>query len=233
MNFDCVFINGDCYSAPNKDFAVYGEHISQSLKLPLVNLAAAGSSNDRILRSSIEFVESKKFQNPLIIVAWTFIRRIELWYHGDNQRIIRNLLDQTPEEYKSPRFVTLDWLLDVDEATVAQQKAVNDESFVHKHLTNFYTDLFLFSHYLQQQNLRYFFFSGAKNNEIPINCFPAIENLNLVQQVSNDKNIYQLHSFFIEDWAKENDPDHDQLNGNLSAQGHKDFAKHLLTLLPL
>jgi hypothetical protein len=233
VNFDCVFVNGDSYSAPYNNFLVYGDYISKYLKVPLINLAVAGSNNDRILRSSIEFVLSNKFQNPLIIIGWSFVRRLEVWYYGSTNRVLKRIPDQFNEEHKNLRFVTLDHLINENDATLEEKALINEDLFVHKQLTNFYTDLFLFSNYLKKENLSYFFFSGAKNNEIPIHCFPAIENLNLVQQVSNDKNIHQLHDFFIMDWAFKNDPEADPITGHLSESGHKKFANYLLTLLPL
>jgi len=233
LNFDCIFINGDSYSAPTQHFPVYSEYLSNCLELPLINLAIAGSNNDRILRSSIEFVESKKFQNPLIIIGWSFVKRLEVWYYGNNQKIIKALPDNINEDHKNLRFVTLDRLLNENEATLEQKALINEDLFVHKKLTDFYTDLFLFSNYLKKENLTYFFFSAAKNNEIPINCFPAIENLNQVQEVLKDKNIYQLHDFFIMDWARKNDPEANPDTGHLSEAGHKKFADYLLTLLPI
>jgi len=169
----------------------------------------------------------------LVIVGWSFIRRLEVWYYGSNKRVLNLIPDQSSEEHKNLRLVTLDWLINENEATVEQRALIDEDLFVHKQLINFYTDLFLFSNFLQKRNISYFFFSCARNNDTPINCFPAIENLNMVQEVTQDPNVYKLHEFFIMDWARKYDADASPLTGHLSANGHKNFADYLLTLLPL
>jgi hypothetical protein len=232
VKFDCVLINGDSYSAP-ASFEVYGDHIARVLGLPLINLAVVGSNNDRIMRSSIEFIEGTDFKYPLVIVGWSFIRRLEVWYYGNNQRILDCIPDQNNENHKNLKFVTLNWLIDINEATIEQKALVNEDLFVHKQLVNFYTDLFLFSNYLKTKKIKYFFFSAAKNSEIPIKCFPAVENLHMVQAVTKDTNVYQLHDFYIQDWAQKNDDKCHAVTGHLSAAGHQKFADYLVKQLSL
>jgi hypothetical protein len=231
--FDSIVVNGDSYSAAVSEHKVYAEYIAEKLDLPLVNLAAPGSNNDRIVRSSTEFLLTSNFKSPLVIVGWSFIRRLEVWYYGSNKRVLNLIPDQSSEEHKNLRLVTLDWLINENEATVEQRALIDEDLFVHKQLIKFYTDLFLFSNFLQKRNISYFFFSCARNNDTPINCFPAIENLNMVQEVTQDPNVYKLHEFFIMDWARKYDADASPLTGHLSANGHKNFADYLLTLLPL
>jgi len=233
MMFDSVVVNGDSYTAPDNQFKVYAEYVAEKLNLPLVNLACPGSNNERILRSSTEFLLKTGFKSPLIIIGWSFIRRLEVWYYGNNKKILNRIPDQSVEDHANLRLITLDHLINENEATIEQCALINEDLFVHKQLINFYTDLFLFSNFLQKEKISYFFFSGAKNNEIPISCFPAIENLNMVQKVALDPNIYKLHDFFIMDWSRKHDPDASPVTGHLSADGHKNFADYLLTLLPL
>ena len=106
MKYDCIIINGDSYSAPT-EHKVYSDFLSEQLAIPVKNFAVAGSSNARILRTSIEYVNEvkQKYQNPLVIIGWTFIRRLEIWYSGTHQK----LLTQIPDHSDS-RFVSLDWL---------------------------------------------------------------------------------------------------------------------------
>jgi hypothetical protein len=231
--FDSVIVNGDSYSAAKDQFKVYGEYIAEKLNLPLVNLAVQGSNNERILRSTTEFLLGTDFKSPLVIIGWSFIRRLEVWYYGSNKKVISRIPDQSPEDHTSLRLITLNHLINENEATIEQRALINEDLFVHKQLINFYTDLFLFSKFLQKEEISYFFFSGAKNNEIPIHCFPAIENLSMVQSVTQDPSVYKLHDFFIMDWAKKHDPEASPVTGHLSATGHKNFADYLLTLLPL
>jgi hypothetical protein len=226
--FDCIFINGDSYSAPKGK--VYGDFLSEQLQIPVKNYAVAGSNNHRILRSSIEYLNQIKseFQNPLVIIGWSFIRRLEVWYYGNSQKIIQAIPDKNNLDVsQQPRFITLNFLLKSGEATVEQKSLINEDLFVHKQLTDFYTDLYMFGHFLESQNLSYLFFSAARNTDCPINCFPYIDSLAQVQWVSNNPKIYRLHEFCILDWAKTNDPESHPVTGHLSEKGHKMFAQFL------
>jgi hypothetical protein len=224
-NFDCIFINGDSYSAPKQNDKVYADFLAARMKIPVINLAIAGSNNDRITRSSIESIETLKtqYQNPLVIIGWSFIRRLEVWYYGNNPTV----LNRIPDSDQS-RFITLDHLVNLNEATVEQKCLINDDLFIHKQLMNFYTNLYTFAHTLESKNLSYVFFSGARNTDCPINCFPYIESLSQVQWVANNKTIYKLHEFCIMNWAKENDPDSHPVTGHLSTTGHEYFANFML-----
>ena len=224
-NFDCIFINGDSYSAPKQNEKVYADFLSEQMKIPAINLAIAGSNNDRITRSSIEHIDqlTQQYQNPLIIIGWSFIRRLEVWYYGNNPVALQRVPDS-----EHSRFITLDHLVNLNEATVEQKCLINDDLFIHKQLMNFYTNLYTFAHTLESKNLSYIFFSGADNTDCPINCFPYVDSLAQVKWVSNNKAIYKLHEFCIQNWAKAHDPDCHPVTGHLSTNGHKQFADFML-----
>ena len=227
MNYDCILINGDSYSAPT-NYKVYGNFLSEKLGIPVINFAIPGSNNQRILRSSIEYLQQIKseYSNPLVVIGWSFIRRIEVWYYGNNQK----LLNAIPDSDHS-RFVTLDRVISAGEATIEQKSLINEDLFVHKQLMDFYTNMYMFAHILEAQNLSYLFFSAAKNTDCPIHCFPYIDSLQQVQWVANNKKIYKLHEFCIMNWAKENDSNSHPVTGHLSEEGHKKFANLLLSML--
>lgn len=230
MLYDCLLINGDSYSAEIKNKKVYGNFLSESLGIPVKNFAQPGSNNKRILRSTIEYLWQVKeqYQNPLVIIGWSFVRRQEVWYYGNNANIIQKIPDN-PDS----RLITLDSLLHAKEATLDQKSMILPDSQVHKSLTDFYTDLYLCSHYLKQQKINYFWFSAARNTDCPIHCFPYLMSLKQVQSVSQDQAIFQLHDFCIMNWANENDPDADSVTGHLSENGHLKFANFLLEKLPI
>jgi hypothetical protein len=228
-SFDCIFINGDSYSAPIYNQMVYGNFLQKKLQIPLFNHALIGSNNHRILRSSIEHIHNLKqnYQNPLIIIGWSFIRRLEIWYYGNNQKLINRVPD-SPDS----RFFTLNQVIGAGEATLEQKALINEDLFIHKQLMDFYTDLYMFAHLLESSNLSYLFFSAAKNTDCPIHCFPYLESLQQVKWVSGNQKIYKLHDFCIKDWAKENDPAADAVTGHLSINGHEKFSNFLLEKIP-
>jgi hypothetical protein len=220
MNYDCILINGDSYSAPEKNTKVYGDFLSDHFGIPVNNFAVHGSNNDRILRSSIEYLHEvkSKYNNPLVIIGWSFIRRMEVWYNGGNQSLLKTIPDSDQS-----RFITLDWILNSGEATLEQKALLHDEQGIHKQLMDFYTNLYLFARTLESQNVAYKFFSAAKNTPYPIGNFSYLNSLEQVQWVVNNTNIFKLHDFCISDWAKENDPGCSP-TGHLSEVGHNKFA---------
>jgi len=232
LPYDEIIVNGDSYSAPVG--IVYGNVLSEKLNIPVTNIAAAGSNNDRITRSTIEQVLSKlnTSNRLLVIVGWSFIRRIEVWYYGTNQLVNARIHDKNSSEpHKNPKFVTLDVLSQLNEITLEQKCLINEDLFVHKQLTDFYSNVYLLSQFLQNNSVDYLFFSAAKNVEVPVHCFPYIENLQQVQKVIQDPRILDLHNFYISDWASKNDPEANPTTGHLSTTGHAKFSEVLLEKL--
>ena len=162
----------------------------------------------------------------MVIIGWSFVRRQEVWYYGNNGQTI----DTVPDNQYS-RLITLDYLLNNSEATLEQQAMIPKDLHIHKQLTDFYTDLYLFSQYLKFKNIDYFWFSAARNTDCPIDCFPYLMSLTQVQSIAADPRIFQLHEFCIQDWAKANDSESNPLTGHLSKNGHKQFANYLYQLL--
>jgi len=230
---DCIVVNGDSYSAKIKN-RVYSDFLAEQLNIPVINIARQGSNNDRIRRTSIEkLLEIKgQYKKPLLIVGWSFIRRIEVWYYGNHSQVIHAIPDrENKESYQQPRFVTLDTLTSLNQATLEQKCLVNEDLFVHKQLTDFYTSLYMFAHTVESLGAELFCFSAAKNTEIPVDSFPYIESLQQVKWCASQKNIHQLHEFCIMQWAKNNDPAHAIKTGHLSEYGHQHFADELISWL--
>jgi len=225
--FDCVLINGDSYSAKTPYHLVYGDFLQEQLGLPVYNIAVPGSNNQRIIRSTLENLHL--YKNPLVLIGWSFIRRIEVWYYGTKKSVLNRIpdVDANSDSSKHPKFVTLDFLVQENEATLEQKCLINDDLFVHKQLTDFYTNLYMFAHTLECMQIQYRFFSAAKNTEIPISCFPYVESLHQVQWCANNKNFYHLHDFCFLNWAKENDANAHPVTGHLSVDGHKKFTSLL------
>ena len=226
---DCVLINGDSYSACGGHITkVYGNWIAEHFGVPLVNLSVEGSNNNRILRSSIEWLADTEYKNPLVIIGWSFLRRTEVCYYGNDPALINRIPDRNKTE---SRMITLDYLLDAGKATLEQKALLIDSSTLDKPLLDFYTDLYLFSKLLELKNINYFFYSAAKNTDSEVSCYPAINGLQIVKDVVNNPCIFQLHNHCTMDWALVNDPECSQDTGHLSLNGHKRWAEKILTLI--
>ena len=228
--YDCVFINGDSYSAPHQDGKVYGDYLAESCCIPVKNYAVIGSNNDRILRTSIEFLNRLRteYKNPLVIIGWSFINRLEVWEQRNEDQVPVIKLASDQAYFPQSKFITLDHLLKSNLATVEQKALVTNDTHGHKQLMDFFTGSYLFAHLLESLNYDYFLFSAANNEHFsPVNL-PAINQYSQVQWVDNNKKIYRLGDFHVHRWAKDNDPECDPVTGHLSENGHKKFATVLL-----
>lgn len=228
--FDCIYINGDSFSASNKEHLVYGDYLSEKLSIPVVNQAVIGTNNDRITRSTIEHIgDLKQYRNPLIIVGWSYIRRQEVWYYGEDEHIIKKYVpDQDNklhiDDIKQPRLLTLEWLIKTGKIREQEKYYIKDYNEVHKELVDFYTNLYMFAHTLQFHGLSYFIFSAAKNTDCGVENFPYINSLSHVDWCKHNPKIWRLHDFSIPEWAEKNDPNCDPVTKHLSQEGHRKFA---------
>ncbi len=186
------------------------------------------------MRSTIEYIESDTMigKNPLVIIGWSFIRRMEVWYYGESDDIKKRAPDNyartTADRY---RFITLDWILGTKEATDYHKNLlIDDPSYLHKIIVDFYTDIFLLSNYLKSKNINYLFFSGANNEECNPYWFQPATDLHMCYHVLNNDCIKPIHEFSIANWAKTHDKDCTE-TWHLSENGHKDFSKVIQELL--
>jgi hypothetical protein len=230
MKYDCLLVNGDSYTEPT-DTLVWADHLGLELGVPVVNLAIRGSNNKRILRSTIEYLESDHMlgKSPLVVIGWSFLRRLEVWYYGDK----KELLDRAPDNQdRGPdarlRFITLDWLLDSKEATDYHKNLIiNSPNELHKMIVDFYTDLFLMTRYLKSRAINYFFFSSGIQEELNPYWFMPATDLHLCYSVLNDPAIINFSDFSLAKWSKENDPNCREVTHHLSPEGHKKFSHFL------
>ena len=229
--FDCLLVNGDSYSAADTRFPVYADHLSKILGVPLYNISVAGSSNDRILRSTIQKSHEllSSHQSPLVIVGWSFLHRIEIWYHGSNEAIISKSPDQM-SEHSQLRFLTLDWIPD-KEIDIETKKFLTSVDTIDKKITDWYLHMYLLADFFDSRNLRYLFFSAADNTDFPITNFSALNQFSFVKSVKENRKIYDLDNFCIPTWAEMHDPNRRALTGHLSNTGHEHFATFLMERL--
>lgn len=230
MNYDGIIVNGDSYSARYADTLTYADFLGRALNVPVENVAQVGSSNDRIVRSTINAIDQFKFSNPLIVIGWSFLRRKEVWYYGSTRSVVNKCFDKT-DHHHSLQFTTVDFLISANEISDYEKFHIPDPVHVHKALCDFYQNLFLLANYLELKKYQYFWFSAADNSDCKIESFPALDRLPAVQWVKANNKIYQLHDFFIKKWARENDRDSRIDTGHLSELGHEKFSNFILAQL--
>ena len=213
-----VYINGDSYSAESAGQVPYSNFIANIIDIPVINHAVAGSCNDRILRTSLEYCANlKQNQRPLIIIGFSFIAREEIWIENIAQYSHRI------KDYFGSQLVSSEWLKKFDEATM---HAIIDQN-INKQVIHFYTKLFMFVQTLKSMDLQYYIFSAADNADYRNLNWDSLKNLQMFQRVSQDPNIINLHEFNIGKWAKDNHLSTTPTS-HLYEDGHKMFADYLL-----
>lgn len=225
-DYDCLLVNGDSYSAPHDRNPVYADFLARDLRIPAYNHARVGSSNDRICRTTIEYVNQVLDQGrrPLVVVGWSFVRRQEVWYYGPGTHHM--MPDQYRGDQHDPRLITLDFLLQDGMATLEQKAMIGNPNEIHKPLTDFYTNIYLLAQWLEHRNLPYLFFSGADNGDCPTVSFPFIRELSMVKWCENNPRIQDLHRFCVAQWALAHDTEA-SATGHLSSRGHRAFAIYI------
>ena len=75
-----VYVNGDSYAKVSNGKR-YGEFLSENFNCPVLNSAISGSSNGRIIRTSLrDLLDLKQTHNNIIaVISLTFPLRTELW----------------------------------------------------------------------------------------------------------------------------------------------------------
>jgi hypothetical protein len=232
--YDCIFVNGDSYSAPNFKIKVYADWLAEILKIPVINVAVPGSNNQRITRSTVEHLNTTLniYKNPLVIIGWSFLRRREVWYYGADNSVSTDIPDciLPKDDPINPRLITLDFLLKSNKATLEQKMLVDSDLHIHKLLADFYTNIFLIEQHLDNLNLDYIMFSAADNTDSRLSDYPYQSGLYQTRAVENNNKIWPLHDFCIKKFAQANDPDHTETY-HLSESGHNKFAIMLVDYL--
>jgi hypothetical protein len=166
-----IYVNGDSHSAgadiipgvcfaqddprylaygrrahPEAVLQTYGHRIAQSMNQGFFCEAESGSSNDRILRTTKQYIENTKDKNTIgfIIVGWTSWEREE-WKHGEDYlQVTASGTDSVPEsmeeEYK-------EWVI-----KQTMQELKRKEQLWHERIWDFHSEL-------KKQNIRHLFFN--------------------------------------------------------------------------
>jgi hypothetical protein len=215
-----LYVNGDSYS---ESYTPYSKFLAERLNVPVTNHAIRGSSNDRIIRSTIEYILSNPPKDTLFLIGFSFITREELW--ASNYKNIR-VIDTQP----GSRFTTIQTLLTKDLDNSTKEKIANID--INKNVIHFYYNLYMLSRLIKSLNYNYLFFSAANNTDWGDMDWDFLSTLGVYKAINSDPNIVNIHNFSIPGWAKENKIDHSE-TGHLYQDGHKKFADYLVDQLKI
>jgi hypothetical protein len=216
-----LYINGDSYSAYTEEHKVWPEIISEKLALTFVNQATPGSSNNRILRNSLEYI-SQNDKIECVIIASTFLSRDEEWVA--DRRILNKFVHTMPDWERSngSKFITSNFLNNLNVK-------------LEKQLFEYYQKVFLLTQMLKSKNIKYLIFSAAINylngldwDNDSLNYRNKLHIYKLLQQ---DPGFKDVDEFSLVQWAINTDQERSDSN-HLFAQGHLNFAEYLLEQAP-
>ncbi len=181
----------------------YGRHIADALCAELVCQASSGGSNNRIIRTTKQWIENNldKLQDTVMILQWTTWEREEWLHKGKWYQVNASGIDVVPPEleqrYKN-YIVNIDWNAKTLQA--------------HK-------DIWQMHLYLKSLHVRHLFFSGHST-------FSDIQN-------RHDWGTSYMHPYIREEsyhnWLKNNGGVYaNSQSYHFDAKSHRLWAEHML-----
>lgn len=220
-----LFINGDSFSAPQKDIKVYADYLAEKLQIEVVNYAVPGSSNARIIRTTIDFIIENGY-DYYFVLALSYVNRHETWatWLEDKTWAIMSNLNKN----SNIKLITEDFVVD----SILQNNLLHKQDFLtrnsNKEIVYLYKDLWLLKELLQKNNSKYLFFSGAPNINLPDIEWWVLNNLFTVRELKKDKNYIDIFEFNLPKWAQEHNLPVNETK-HLEESAHEKLADFLIT----
>ena len=200
-----IYVNGDSYTAQGDVIKTWPNFLHKDT----INDAVIGSSNDRIIRTTLDAVNTMSDKIDKVVIGFSYFSREEVYHTASNQ------------------FETLDRILSRSSTDRYKNKILGldiNEQFVHN-----YTKIYMLAKTLKSFGLDYLFFSAAPNQDWFNINWNYVKSFNIFEQVNADPNIINLIEFSLVSWARENQIPNSPTTGHLKdASGHKQFADYLL-----
>jgi hypothetical protein len=122
----------------------YGKRVADKLSAELVCEASSGGSNDRTIRTTLNWIENNpdKLQDTFMVLQWTTWEREEWLHNGKWYQVNASGIDTVPDELQEryKHFViSVDWNIKTPEA---------------------HNKIWTMHQYLKEQGIRHLFFNG-------------------------------------------------------------------------
>ncbi len=219
-----LFINGDSFSAPQKNHKVYGDYLAEKLQVDVINYAMPGSSNARIIRTTVDFIIENGY-DYCFILALSYVNRHETWatWLEDKTWAIMSNLNKN----SNIKLITEDFVVD----TLLRNSSLHKQDFLtrnsNKEIVYLYKDLWLLKELLKKNNSKYLFFSGAPNINSPDVEWWVLNELYTVRELKKDENYIDIFEFNMPKWAEENNLLINETK-HLEESAHEKFADFLI-----
>lgn len=230
LNWDLQDAQGKLVSTVDKHYDLFnwaGELKQQLGAEQLINDATGGGSNDRVVRTTVEYVKHlspARRKNTLVVIGWTIADRSEILIDRHWQRF--NPAQQFSQTVD--RIVLQDNLL-IEQLDQYQQQYVsyvfNDRQRVH----NYFQSLYLLSNLLDNLGIPYYFFNAlpawwnAGGDQISFDVLT--EFASEINWLESHKNIHSRHDTMFGYVHQNNLPVAPY--GHPLAAAHKSWAQHL------
>jgi hypothetical protein len=199
-----IYVNGDSYSERSSLGGAWSDYLGQESH----NNAKAGSSNDRIIRTTIEDILQLGPGNiEKVIIGFSFFMREEVWW--DNELVT---LDQLRDK-REARDLTVDKMIDLN---------INHQTVHH------YTYIWMLANTLENLGLDYLFFSAADNEDYKMLDWDSLKSLQIYKDINENKRIINLHSFNIKYFGQDNNCNLTPTYHFADLDGHKKFGEFLV-----
>jgi len=181
----------------------YGRHIADALNAELICQASSGGSNDRIIRTTIDWIQNNRTRlaDTFMILQWTTWEREEWFYKNTWYQVNASGIDIVPDElqerYKN-YVINVDWNIKTPQA---------------------HDKIWKMHQYLKDLGIRHLFFSGHSTFSDIQNCY------------NWDKEY--MHPYIREEsyhnWLKNNGGTYARPEGyHFDAKSHRLWANHVL-----
>ena len=231
-----VYVNGDSYAAMS-DGKRYSEFLGEQFSCKSVNSAITGSSNSRILRTSLrDLIDLQKQHNKIVaVINLSFTIRTELWDPNVTSRRFKN----DGEFVSIQPTVKKDWFNSKksNDATVYNSYAdeflrwFNPEA----ETVNLLKEILLLTTWCKHNKIKYVIFSAILQESVDL-ASPFIKSF--YDEVALDKNVLDIFKFSFTEWCleKEHTPIDQYTHeihgktyniGHHGEKAHQDFANFL------
>jgi hypothetical protein len=219
-----IYFNGDSHSSGCNLSSIdkaWPVKLAKIMQMPYINHAQAGSCNDRILRSTTNFIIENKSIN-MMVLANSFLSREEIW---EKDAEFHNRI-HSEEKKLGSKLVTSEFL-EQKYGFKKYRKFINLE----KQVCDYYHDVYSLTEICKRRDIKYFIFSAASNllggglwdNEV----MDFVKNLNTYKELIKDPGFCDVDEFCLVGWATENDQKRNTVTDHLSEDGHNTFATYI------
>lgn len=231
-----VYVNGDSYTKIS-DGKCYSDFLGEHFGCSSINVAISGSSNSRILRTSLrDLIELRQTHDTVIaVISLTFPLRTELW----DQDIINNKFVNDGEFVSIQTTQSKRWFYDNESAEPSRYQSYVKEWLrwynIEAETVELIKEIVLLTTWCKYSKIKYVLFSGPLQETVDLES-PFIKSL--YAEISKNPNVIDIFSDSFTEWCvrrghKPIDDHTQEIHGKTYTIGHhgeaahKDFAKFL------